>query len=186
MTVPKPHLISSPLLNSSVDSGSLTIDLGATEAVHSNRLVIGWREYISLPLLGIHQLDAKIDTGARSSSLDVHSIEEFRKRQECWVRFRILENIDLAMSGRVVEAKLIEYRNVRASSGHVARRPVILTELALGDLCWPVEITLSNRRSMGYRMLIGRLAIETRFLVDASRSHLLGSRLNCPVLPPLA
>jgi len=177
MAVPKHHLIS-PVTPGVSPDGSRSID-----AFPANRVVIGWREWISLPLLGISRLDAKIDTGARSSSLDVHSIQEFRKQKQCWVRFRVLEDIDLSMSGRFVEARLIEYRNVRASSGHVARRPVIITELALGSHSWPVELTLSNRRNMGYRMLVGRMAIETRFLVDASQSHLLGNQLNCPLTP---
>ena len=202
MTVPKHHFHSpsnlspsnlspsnlSPSNLSPINHGlrpiGLSGDLEIASVSNPNRSIIGWREWVALPMLGIQRLDAKIDTGARSSSLDVHSIEEFRKHKQLWVRFRIMDDIDLSMAGRVVEAKLVEYRNVRASSGHVMRRPVILTELSIGHHTWEVELTLSNRQSMGYRMLVGRLAIEARFLVDASQSHLSGSRLNCTTTQP--
>jgi len=183
MTVPKHHFHSP--LNQGPYHGlrpvGLPLEANVAEDSSPARSIIGWREWVALPMLGIERLDAKIDTGARSSSLDVHSIEEFKKNKHTWVRFRILDDIDLSMSGRLVEAKLIEYRNVRASSGHVMRRPVIITELSIGHHSWQVELTLSNRQSMGYRMLVGRLAIEERFLVDASRSHLSGPQLNCSV-----
>jgi hypothetical protein len=182
MTIPKPHLHS--LSSHGLQPLDFSADPERQAAAAGSRSIIGWREWVALPTLGIQRLDAKIDTGARSSSLDVHSIEEFRKQKQLWVRFRILDDIDMSMSGRIVEAKLLEYRNVRASSGHVMRRPVILTELSLGAHSWEVELTLSNRQSMGYRMLVGRLAIEERFLVDASRSHLSGSKADCAAAQP--
>ncbi len=136
--------------------------------------VIGWREWLSFPDLGIPCIKAKIDTGARSSSLHAFDIEEFRRGKTTWLRFLVLPLQRSKDSRVLVEAPLVEYRIVRSSSGHQTCRPVIRTLIHCGDRCWETEITLSSRDEMGFRMLLGRQAIAQRFIVDSSRSFVAG------------
>lgn len=132
--------------------------------------VIGWREWVSLPALGIEFIKAKVDTGARSSSLHAFEIKKFKRDGESWVRFRIhpvQRNTDYEIE---VEAKLLEYRTVRSSSGNAESRPVILTEVEMLGTSRVIELTLANRDQMGFRMLLGREAIRTKYAVDAGQS----------------
>jgi hypothetical protein len=138
--------------------------------------LLGWREWVQLPELDLCFLESKIDTGARSSSLDAEPIEEFRRQKQRWIRFLVFAGTDLSMSGQKVEARLVGFRDVRSSTGHLTHRPVIQTLVQLGSNQWPIELTLSNRRQMGFRLLLGRSAIESRFHIDASRSFLAGVR----------
>jgi hypothetical protein len=138
------------------------------------RLVVGWREWIALPELGIARIKPKIDTGARSSSLHAFNVETFDRGGATWVRFDVhplQRNSDVTVRA---EARVLEYRHVRSSSGHQTLRPVIRTELALGGRRWPVELTLAARDEMGFRMLLGREALRGRFIVDPGRSFLTG------------
>lgn len=132
--------------------------------------VIGWREWVSLPELGVKRVKAKVDTGARSSSLHALDLEEFEKDGEPWIRFQVTPRQRSNLDAKVVEAKILEYRNVRSSNGTTALRPVILTEVRMLGTVWPVELTLANRDEMGFRMLLGREAYRGRFLVDAGGS----------------
>jgi hypothetical protein len=136
---------------------------------------IGWREWLALPDLDVPLIKAKVDTGARSSSLHAFDISEFRRGKNTWLRFTIAPQQRSLASGIVTEAPLVEYRSVRSSSGHQSYRPVIRTTIILGDLKWTTEITLSSRDEMGFRMLLGRQAIANRFLVDSGKSFLTGS-----------
>lgn len=133
--------------------------------------VIGWREWVALPELGIKAIKAKVDTGARSSSLHAFDLEEFERDNEQWVRFKV--HPVQRKTERVIqtEAKVLEYRSVRSSSGKAAMRPVVLATLELLGEVYPVELTLANRNEMGFRMLLGREAFRRRFLVDAGRSY---------------
>lgn len=133
--------------------------------------IIGWREWIGLPDLGIDSIKAKVDTGARSSSLHAFDLEEFEREDATWVRFQV--NPDQRTRKRIieVEAKILEYRSIRSSNGKATDRPVIITRIALLGLTWPVELTLAGRDDMGFRMLLGREAFRRRFLVDAGRSY---------------
>lgn len=141
-----------------------------------DRLVIGWREWVALPDLGLARIKAKVDSGARTSALHAFHVAVLPDRR---VRFRIhpLQRD----SGPTVEcsAPLVGYRWVRSSSGHRTRRPVVLTRLVIGGATWPVEITLVRRDLMGFRMLLGRRALRRRALVDPGRSLRAGE----PVLP---
>ena len=132
--------------------------------------VIGWREWIGLPELGIKHIKAKVDSGARSSSLHAFEVEPFHLDDEPWVRFQVhpIQRNDTRIV--VVEAKVLEYRSVRSSSGRASVRPVIVTNVRLHGQVWPVELTLANRDAMGFRMLLGREAFRRRFLVDAGSS----------------
>ena len=134
--------------------------------------LVGWREWLSLPSLEVPRVKAKIDTGARSSSLHAFSIEEFQRGQQTWIRFGI-HPVQHSSAERVVaEAPLLEYRSVRSSSGHISVRPVIVTPVRLGLFEWMIELTLSSRDEMGFRMLLGREAIRNRFLVDSGASFM--------------
>ncbi len=138
--------------------------------------LLGWREWVQLPELDLCFLESKIDTGARSSSLDADPIKVFRRQKQRWIRFLVFAGADLSMSGQKVEARLVGFRDVRSSTGHLTHRPVIQTLVQIGYDRWPIELTLTSRRQMGFRLLLGRSAIENRFLVDASRSFLAGVR----------
>ena len=134
--------------------------------------LIGWREWVMLPEFGITSIKAKIDTGARSSSIHAVNIEQFEVDGLETVRFHIapVQHDD----GHLVqvEAKLLGQRSVTDSGGHREKRPVILTVVSLGGTPWPIELTLTNRDVMGFRMLLGRQAVRDRFLVDPGRSFL--------------
>lgn len=133
--------------------------------------VIGWREWVGLPELGIRAIKAKVDTGARSSSLHAFDVQEFEQEGDRWVRFRIQPVQRTNREVVEAEAKVLEYRSVRSSSGKATNRPVVVTSIKLLGLVWPVELTLANRDEMGFRMLLGREAFRQRFLVDAGRSY---------------
>lgn len=132
--------------------------------------VIGWREWIGLPDLGIEAIKVKVDTGARSSSLHAYDLQEFERHGRKMVRFAIhpVQRSDTKVVE--TEAPLLEYRSVRSSTGRARTRPVIVTNITLLGQLWAVELTLANRDEMGFRMLLGRQAIRRRFLVDTSRS----------------
>ncbi|HEY9865507.1 MAG TPA: RimK/LysX family protein, partial [Candidatus Obscuribacterales bacterium] len=135
-------------------------------------LTIGWREWVALPGLGIGEIKAKIDTGARSSSLhafDIH-ILEFKDKQR--VRFKVHPIQRDTLNTVSAEVDLIEYRTVRNSGGLMESRPVILTDIELMGKQWLIELTLTNRDAMGFRMLLGRQAIKGRFLIDCHQSFL--------------
>ncbi len=133
--------------------------------------VIGWREWIGLPDLGIERIKAKVDSGARSSSLHAFDLHEFERDGEQWIRFSVHPVQRSATAVVVSEAKILDYRSVRSSSGKARVRPVITTTVSLLGTSWPVEVTLANRDRMGFRMLLGREAFRGRFLVDAATSY---------------
>ena len=139
-------------------------------------LLLGWREWVALPDLGLTLIKAKIDTGARTSTLHAFYVESFHRRGERHVRFGVHP-----LRGRTdvvvkAEAPVIDRRQVRDSGGHPESRYVILTQLTLGGLTWPIEVTLSNRETMLFRMLLGRTAVAGRAVVDPNRSFLTGRR----------
>lgn len=133
--------------------------------------IIGWREWIGLPDLGIARIKAKVDSGARSSSLHASDLQEFERDGERWIRFSVHPVQRSPGSVVVSEAKILDYRSVRSSSGKARVRPVIVTTVSLLGTSWPVELTLANRDRMGFRMLLGREAFRGRFLVDAGTSY---------------
>lgn len=132
---------------------------------------IGWREWVGLPELGIRTIKAKIDSGARSSSLHAFDIEPFTRDGKPWVRFTvhpIQGNDDFV---KHCEAAVLDRRQVRSSNGVASERVVILTTLEMIGQRLPIELTLANRDAMGFRMLIGREAIRGRFLIDSGGSY---------------
>jgi hypothetical protein len=136
------------------------------------RLIVGWREWIALPELGIAAIKPKIDTGARSSSLHAFNIQTFERDNADWVRFDIHPFQRDVETTVAAEAQILELRHVRSSSGHSTLRPVILTAVELAGQRFSVELTLAARDEMGFRMLLGREAVRGRFVVDPGRSYL--------------
>lgn len=142
--------------------------------------ILGWREWVSLPALGIDRIKAKVDTGARTSALHAFDVQLVEENGEKFVRFRIHpKQKDL---GTVIEceALLLDEREVRDSGGHCEKRYVIETEIAIGPNRHAAEVTLTNRDSMGFRMLIGRTTMKGLYLVDPARSYLVGKRKKRP------
>lgn len=142
-----------------------------TAPYNPSKPIVGWREWIALPALGIDAVKAKIDTGARSSSLHAFDVEEFDRDGVRWVRFVVhpLQR-DVATTLRA-EAPVLEFRQIRSSSGHTTLRPVVSVEIELGGQRWPIELTLAARDEMGFRMLLGRQAVRGRFAVDPGKSY---------------
>lgn len=134
--------------------------------------VVGWREWLELPDLGVAAVKAKVDTGARSSSLHAYGIERFRQNGRSMVRFAIHPLQRHARPELIAEAEVIDERTVRNPGGRSERRPVISTHVGLAGITWPVEINLTTRDEMGFRMLLGRQAVRGRFVVDPGRSYL--------------
>ncbi len=134
-------------------------------------VIVGWREWVALPDLRIAHIKAKIDTGARSSSLHAFEIEPFRKSDERWVRFQVHPIQRRDQFTIACEAPVHDIRNVKSSSGVSAERYVILTSVLWMGQQWTVELTLADRTQMGFRMLVGREAVRGRMLVDPARSY---------------
>jgi hypothetical protein len=139
--------------------------------------IIGWKEWVGLPDLGIPAVKAKIDTGARTSALHTFEIEEFEANGLRMVRFGIQPLQRRQDIERFCEAPVLERRRVKDSGGHVEKRYVIRTTVALGTLSWPINITLTDRAPMLFRMLLGRKAVEDKFLINPGQSYLTGRKL---------
>jgi hypothetical protein len=146
----------------------------------SQMLRVGWREWVGLTDLGVAGIKAKIDTGARTSVLHAFAIEPFRRKGAPWVRFEV-HPIQRSSAIKIkCEARVIDERAVRNSGGRVERRYIIETPLRLGDQVWAIELALANRDQMGFRMLLGRTALEGRALIEPGRSYLLGANRAKP------
>lgn len=143
------------------------------------QVVVGWREWLSFPEIGLPAVRAKVDTGAATSALHAHDVEIVTRDGEHWARFIVhpffRRHERLAVT---CEAPVIDEREVTSSSGHTEARVVIGVMLRLGLKAdapeWPVEVTLTDRRGMRFPMLLGREAMAGRVLVDSDASFLLG------------
>ncbi|MGZ8152526.1 MAG: ATP-dependent zinc protease family protein [Methylovulum sp.] len=144
----------------------------------TNKPMLGWREWVALPELNIPQIKAKIDTGARSSALHAFTIDPYRKGGQRWIMFAIhpfqkREDISIECHAPIKDRRLVS-----DSGGHKQRRYVIETQLILGQSIIRAEMTLTNRDSMRFRMLLGRTAMDSQFIVDPGASYLRGKPLR--------
>jgi hypothetical protein len=138
------------------------------------QLTLGWREWVSLPGLGIPRIKAKVDTGARTSVLHAFEVKAFELNGKQKVRFKMHPKQKNVLKVIECEADVIDQRIVSDSGGHKEQRWVIQTEVIVGTNGWPIELTLTSRDDMMFRMLLGRTAIKGRAVVDSSKSYLQG------------
>ena len=141
------------------------------KVIKPERLIVGWREWAELPQLKIKRIKLKVDTGARTSALHAFNIRPIRKGGKDFVRFEvhpIQRNEDFIQS---CVCPVRDYRWVMDSGGKREKRFVIETPIRLGSVEWPIEITLTDRDQMRFRMLLGRNAVKNRFLVDPAGSY---------------
>jgi hypothetical protein len=162
--------------------GSGTISRMSTEKVTKKKTckkrvkkplaLLGWREWISLPDLGVDKISAKVDTGAHTSSLYATHIKVFERDGKEFTKFRVTYGKTGKRKFATAEAPLVGFRKIKSSSGETEERPVIKTSLCIMGQCWQSEITLTSRQSMQFPMLLGRACLKKRFIVDPSRANL--------------
>jgi hypothetical protein len=157
-----------------VDAGEIVTDTESQKAAFPR--VLGWREWLALPDFGVRSIKAKLDTGARSSSLHVEAIEEFERDGAVWVRFALDAKTRSGRRARWLEAPLSDRRKVTDSGGRSELRPFIRTCIRLGGDRFDIETNLTNRHGMMFPMLLGRTALAGRIIVDPARSFVLGER----------
>lgn len=139
-------------------------------------LIVGWREWISLPDLNLMQIKAKMDTGAKTSSLHAVNIEEFTHYGWDYVRFEVHPDQEDLSVTKMCEARIMDRRIVKSSCGEREKRPFIKTSLFIGGRHIQIELNLSNREHMGVPILIGREAMTPGVLVNPSKKFILGRR----------
>tara|TARA_R110001592_G_scaffold10098_1_gene52569 strand:- start:11517 stop:11960 length:444 start_codon:yes stop_codon:yes gene_type:complete len=139
---------------------------------HNDKLIVGALEVCNLPELQITDLQVRVDTGAKTSSLHVDNIELETRNDESWVSFDI--HPDIHNVTRVVRraSKLKEVRSIKSSNAAIEKRYVIDTKIRMGNRTWAIEVTLTDRSSMSYLMLLGRQAMMNDILVDPSKEFL--------------
>jgi len=142
------------------------------------KMSLGWREWVSLPELGVPAVKVKVDTGARTSALHAFELKTFEESGKRKVRF----GIHPLQQRKDVEiycvADVVDERIVSDSGGHRERRIAIKTPLCIGGKTWDVEFTLTDRDSMRFRALLGRTAMVGRLTVDPGRSYLAGKKIR--------
>jgi len=135
--------------------------------------IIGSVERCALKELGISKIDARIDTGAKSSSLQATNIEVFKRKNRKWVRFEVNYKLDDNPVSITCETPLLTRRIVKTSNENSEKRLMIKTPMTIGDITYEIELNLANRESMEYQMLLGREALNGRFLINPSESFML-------------
>ncbi|NVJ97979.1 MAG: ATP-dependent zinc protease [Alphaproteobacteria bacterium] len=139
-----------------------------------SKLIIGWREWAGLPDLGVEHIKAKVDTGAKTSAIHAYKVKKFMQDGAPWAEFRLHPVQKRKRPEILCRAPIVDERAVRSSSGHEEVRFVVSTTLRLGPFDRKIELTLTNRDDMGFRMLIGRQALMKQFIVDSGLSYALG------------
>lgn len=134
---------------------------------------IGWREWVGFPELGVDAIKAKIDTGARTSTIHAWNIVEHESDDGPWVSFELHP---VQRDNKTIvpcRAKVWDTREIRSSNGQIEHRVIIRTTLQLSENNWPIELSLTNRDAMGFRLLLGRAALRKRVRIDPGRSFLI-------------
>jgi hypothetical protein len=142
--------------------------------MNTNTLTLGWREWVALPGLGLPAIKAKVDTGAKTSALHAIHIEVFEKNNLKMVRFFINPIQRNNVFHMECVAPLKDHRQITDSGGHKEWRHIIETPVAIGNRQWPIELALTNRNMMRFRMLLGRRALQKGVLIDPGRSYING------------
>ena len=139
----------------------------------TDKLIVGAIEECSLPEFGIENLPVRIDTGAKTSSLHVDGIKQFRRDGSPWVSFHIHPNIHSVEETIACEAKVYDIRTIKSSNGSTDERIIVKTTLKLGGRSWTIQLSLSDRSEMTYLMLLGRQGMGRRVLVNPAETFLL-------------
>jgi len=139
----------------------------------SEKLIVGSLETCALPDLGITDLQVRVDTGAKTSSLHVDNVKKFTKEGKTWVKFDIHPDVYNVETVTHCESALHDIRSIKSSNGNSEKRFVIKTPLKMGDRSWSIEVTLTNRADMTYLMLLGREGMKDHILVDPSKTFML-------------
>jgi hypothetical protein len=144
----------------------------ASAVIETEKLLVGWQEWCALPDLHLPAIKAKIDTGAKTSALHAFHVEPYHRHGQRFVRFEIhpIQQNDLLIIQ--CQAPVVDERMITNSGGHRELRYVIQTRISFSDHEWPIEITLTNRDSMRFRMLLGRDALRDHALVDPAQTQL--------------
>ena len=144
----------------------------------NNKIVVGSEEWCALPQLNIPAIKVRVDSGAKTSALHAVNIIPFKKDGDPWVRYEVHPIQNEGKTTIYCESPVMDKRNVKSSSGYGEIRYVIKTVLAIAKSSWEIEITLTNRDSMGYRMLLGRQAMAGKMMVDPEAAFKLGELSN--------
>lgn len=139
-------------------------------------ITLGWREWVSLPELGLDRIKAKVDTGARTSTIHAFSVRTFEKGGLERVEFLVHPFQKDTATVVTCQADVLDRRIVSDSGGHREERIVIQTSIIIGDNSWPIEATLTARDTMLFRMLLGRTAIKGKAVVNPARSYVVGKK----------
>lgn len=137
-------------------------------------ITVGWREWVALPDLAVPHIKAKVDTGARTSALHAFYVDPYKKKGKLRVKFGLHPYQGDTEYMVKCDAPVVDYRNVTDSGGHREKRYVIATHVSIAQQLWEIEMTLTNRENMKFRMLLGRSAMDKKVIVDPGRSYLLG------------
>jgi hypothetical protein len=138
-----------------------------------NKILIGSIENFDLPDLGIYEIEVRVDTGAKTSSLHVDNLSYFSTLGKDWVKFDIHPNVHNVDEVVACKSPLLDQRKIKSSNGESEERYVIQTRVRLGPESWPIEISLTDRSDMNYLMLFGREGMGARVLVDPSATFIL-------------
>lgn len=136
----------------------------------ASKYLLGWREKVSLPSLGISEILCKVDTGAKTSALHSFYIDPYKHDGKEMIRFGLHPIQDETDTVLHCQAEVYDRREVTSSNGDKDMRYVIKTTMVLGDQTKEIELTLTNRDTMKFRMLLGRRAMEKEYIVDPSLS----------------
>lgn len=147
--------------------------------------ILGWREWVCFPELDVPPIECKVDTGARTSALHAYYVETFEEDGVEMVRFGLHPRRNDTETECHCVAPVHDRRTVTDSGGHREERIVIQTPIVLGNETWPIEVTLTNRDSMRFRMLLGRTAIADNFIVDPGADHVMGQPGEHPKQRPM-